>query len=60
MTREQMIELKEGYLSLALAMEEMISIQDRLDKDEDVSEDELNIIAGKIAMTTMSLANMSI
>lgn len=60
MTKEQMIELKESYLSLALIMEEMIGLQEKEEKGEDISEEELTMLAGKFTMVSMSIANMSL
>lgn len=60
MTKEQMIELKESYLSLALIMEEMIGLQEKEDNGEDISEEELTTLVGKFTIISMSIANLSL
>ncbi|MBU5290001.1 hypothetical protein AALJ34_17000 [Paraclostridium bifermentans] len=52
MNREQMVELRELFLSLAETADELIALEDREEKGEEIKEEEVNQVVGKF-MTNM-------
>lgn len=55
MNRDQMIELREVYLSLAEITDEMIALDDRESKGEEVPETEVNQVVGRFMTNIFKL-----
>ncbi|MGL5641025.1 MAG: hypothetical protein ACRDDM_02085 [Paraclostridium sp.] len=58
MNREQMVELRELFLSLAETADELIALEDREEKGEEIKEEEVNQVVGKFMTNMIKLQSL--
>lgn len=56
MNRDQLVELRDLFLSLAETADELVALEDKEAKGEEIKEDEVNLLVGKF-MTNMIKLN---
>lgn len=58
MNRDQMVELRELFLSLAETADEIIALEDRETNGEEITETEVNLVVGKFMTNMIKLQAM--